>query len=126
MFKYLDVSGAKKTLERRAIKFARPVDFNDPFDVNLEELLGADLEDFSSQLRRANHELLCSNIDFRKLKDNKYRANIIAMNTALKKATAQQRSELEAELMAMPFEQMYDRERLETVNRTTLQEIRDA
>ena len=45
IYKYTDQNGAEKILSTRTLRFARPSEMNDPFDVYIEDLLGMDLEE---------------------------------------------------------------------------------
>jgi hypothetical protein len=45
IYKYTDQNGARKILSTRTLRFGRPSEMNDPFDVYIEDLLGMDLEE---------------------------------------------------------------------------------
>jgi hypothetical protein len=45
IYKYTDRDGVEKILSNRTLRFARPSEMNDPFDVYIEDLLGMDLEE---------------------------------------------------------------------------------
>jgi len=45
IYKYTNRTGVEKILLNRTLRFARPSDMNDPFDVYIEDLFGMDLEE---------------------------------------------------------------------------------
>ena len=45
IYKYTDRNGVEKILSNRTLRFTRPSEMNDPFDVYIEDLLGMDLEE---------------------------------------------------------------------------------
>jgi hypothetical protein len=45
IYKYTDRIGVEKILSNRMLRFARPSEMNDPFDIYIEDLLGMDLEE---------------------------------------------------------------------------------
>ena len=55
LFKYLSPDGAKKSLSTRTIKFSKPSEFNDPFDMRIDELTGLNSRKFAEELR---HEMV--------------------------------------------------------------------
>jgi hypothetical protein len=123
LFKYLDIDGARKTLAGRAVKFSRPLDFNDPFDIQLEELLGSNFEQFTSDLMEAHFSFLSGDIDYSKLPADEYGVKIALMNQALRSMTDGERADFKRELMETRFEELYSADRLENVKASTLAEI---
>src|SRR5688500_3749946 len=45
LYKYTDHTGAKKILSNRTLKFTRPSEMYDPFDVYIDDIFGMDLEE---------------------------------------------------------------------------------
>ena len=123
LYKYMGVLGAKKTLETGTVRFSRPVDFNDPFDMQVEEALGAELEQFLPDLMDGFHEFLSSDVDYSSLRPSELRESIILLNKSLKAATTEQRSLLKKELSAEPVEAIFDIERLRQVSREVVHQI---
>jgi Protein of unknown function (DUF2971) len=111
LYKYLDFSGTVRTLHGRAVKFSRPRDFNDPFDINLEEVFGAKYEDYHEGLKEAQFEFICSEIDYSKLRDNANKAKIILLNRTLRAMTDEQRKHCKQEHEKLPIEELFPRER---------------
>jgi hypothetical protein len=69
LYKYLDVSGAKLTLENRTFKHAHPSDFNDKEDLTIQSLFAEDIEEALKKiaggftdviLQNLNEEVTCS------------------------------------------------------------------
>jgi len=46
IYKYTDEAGAQKILANRTLRFARPSEMNDPFDVYIDDLFGIDMNEF--------------------------------------------------------------------------------
>jgi hypothetical protein len=61
IYKYTDKSGAEKILSNRNLRFARPSEMNDPFDVYIDDLFGMDLKEFFEDSNDALIDLLSSN-----------------------------------------------------------------
>src|SRR6266436_1219968 len=123
LYKYMGVAGAKKTLATGSVRFSRPVDFNDPFDMQLGEALGAELEQFLPHLRQGFHEFLSGDIDYSSLRPGSFRDKIIVLNKSFKMATREQREAIKKELLAEPIEAMFNVDRLRQVNREVVEQI---
>lgn len=124
LFKYLNISGAQKTLATNAIRLTRPLEFNDPFDINLEELFGSDHAEFHQGLLEAHCDFVCGEIDYAKLPDNAMKAKMIAINQALRRASQEQRAAFKAELLQTPVGELYDTASLEELRSNTLEQVR--
>lgn len=61
IYKYTDRDGVEKILSNRTLRFARPSEMNDPFDVYIEDLLGMDLEEVHERGVDALCDLLTMN-----------------------------------------------------------------
>ena len=59
--KYTDRDGVEKILSNRTLRFARPSEMNDPFDIYIEDLLGMDLEEVHERGIDALCDLLTTN-----------------------------------------------------------------
>ena len=46
LYKYLDIKGAKITLQKKSLKFSRATAFNDPFDMQIHDCFGLDTARF--------------------------------------------------------------------------------
>jgi hypothetical protein len=46
LYKYTDAHGADQILANRTLRFTRPSEMNDPFDVRIDEWIGTDLKEF--------------------------------------------------------------------------------
>ena len=86
LYKYLDASGAKLTLENRTFKHAKPSDFNDTEDLTIQSIFAEDTEEALKKiagaftdviLRHLNEEPTCSSPMKEKIKviQQIYRAN---------------------------------------------------
>ncbi len=100
LYKYLDFDGAEKTLGRCSVKLSPAAAFNDPFDMNLEEALGSNLNEFVEQLASAHFDFLCSDINHADLRANDFREKIIMMNMALRGASPEMIESLKKEVTA--------------------------
>lgn len=60
LYKYLDLDGARKTLQNRSVKFSRPSAFNDPFDIQIHDVHGLDTVDFLIGIKDEFIEVLAS------------------------------------------------------------------
>jgi hypothetical protein len=124
LFKYLDIDGARKTLQGRSVKFSRPLDFNDPFDIQLEELFGEDPEKFGLSMLDAFVAFLCGEIDYSKIPNDERKVMIAVMNTTFRSATTERRDELKRMLLTNgQFDQLYNTERMEALRKGTLEDI---
>jgi hypothetical protein len=126
LYKYMGVSGAKKTLASGGVRFSRPVDFNDPFDMQLEEALGAELEQFLPHFREGFHQFLSGDIHYSSLRDGQFRDIIILVHQGLKAATPEQLEAIKKELMAEPIEAMFNVDRLHKANREQVEQIHNS
>ncbi len=106
-----------------SVRFSRPLDFNDPFDMQLEEALGTELEHFLPHLREGFHEFLSGDIDYSSLRPGPFRDKIIVLNKSFKMATREQREAIKKELLAEPIEAMFNVDRLCQVNREVVEQI---
>ena len=61
IYKYTDQNGVEKILSNRTLRFARPSEMNDPFDVYIEDLLGIDLEEVQERAIDALCDILTKN-----------------------------------------------------------------
>jgi len=61
IYKYTDRNGVEKILSNRTLRFARPSEMNDPFDIYIEDLLGLDLEEVHERAIDALCDLLTKN-----------------------------------------------------------------
>ena len=59
--KYTDRDGVEKILSNRTLRFARPSEMNDPFDIYIEDLPGMDLEEVHERGIDALCDLLTTN-----------------------------------------------------------------
>lgn len=57
-YKYLDMNGARATLTNATIKFSIPSEFNDPFDLNVRNFPGFDIEEQLNDGRAAAIDFL--------------------------------------------------------------------
>jgi hypothetical protein len=61
LYKYTDRNGAEKILSNRTLRFTKPSEMNDPFDVYIEDLFGVDLNEFFEASGTALFDTLLSN-----------------------------------------------------------------
>ena len=61
IYKYTDRNGVDKILSNRTLRFSRPSEMNDPFDVYIEDLLGMDLEEVQERAIDALCDVLTTN-----------------------------------------------------------------
>lgn len=61
IYKYTDRNGVDNILSNRTLRFARPSEMNDPFDVYIEDLLGMDLEEVQERAIDALCDVLTRN-----------------------------------------------------------------
>jgi hypothetical protein len=125
MYKYLNITGGIRTLEARSVKFTRAVDFNDPFDLNLEEALGADFDEFAVGLLDAMCNFLFGDVEYEALRNDENRDNLIRAHQALRYASPEQREVFRRDLLATPVGELYDRARMEQLNAETLRGVQD-
>jgi hypothetical protein len=109
----------------RSVKFSRPFDFNDPFDIQMEELFGSNLEKFAPDLMEANFAFLCGVIDYSKLPDDQYGLKIAILNRILRNMADAERADFKNELMATRFEELYNADHMEKLKEATLAEIQN-
>jgi hypothetical protein len=112
LYKYLDFNGAEKTLGRCSVKLSAAAAFNDPFDMNIEEALGSNPDEFEEKLASAHFDFLCSDINHANLRADDYREKIIMMNMALHDASPEMIESLKKEVTAELAEEL-DPARLE-------------
>lgn len=124
VFKYLDLNGINKTLETRTIRLTSPLAFNDPFDINLEEAFGGEYEEFHEGLKAAFFEMLCGPMDYSALRGGLDTQKIRMMHDAMQRANGEQREALRRQIMAMPVEQLYPRQRTDEMTRPAVEHLR--
>jgi hypothetical protein len=61
IYKYTDRNGVAKILSTRTLRFARPSEMNDPFDVYIEDLFGMDLDEVYERQIDALFDTLLTN-----------------------------------------------------------------
>lgn len=70
LFKYLNATGAKKTISNNSFKLSAPSTFNDPFDVRVDEILGLGYEQFVDQQKSALFDVLAGKLPEGALREN--------------------------------------------------------
>ena len=60
-YKYVNLEGAKKIIANSSLRFARPAEMNDPFDVRIDELFDSDLEQFLGENKLPLFDLFVQN-----------------------------------------------------------------
>jgi hypothetical protein len=126
IYKYLSYDGLEKTLERESIRLSRPIDFNDPLDMFLQEVLGMEVEDFLQGMKEAMVEFLASEIDYNALRESPNRAKIIIMNMAFKNARPEDIDNWRRDVLDTPIEEIYDIEKLQCSNDEMTQLIKES
>jgi hypothetical protein len=113
-------NGAKKTFESGTVRFSRPTEFNDPFDMSLKEALGAELEDFLSQFMKHFYEFVSSDIDCSILRPGQFKELIILINQGIKNRTSEQNDAFTREFLRTPVSSIYDLNKLRRINGETI------
>src|ERR1700735_829875 len=93
-YKYLDFSGAANSLQNLTIKLSSPNSFNDPFDMNIAEALGKEINDFSRDLAEAHIDFISGDLDHSRLIPGDTSEKIILMNNAFRSASLEKKEEL--------------------------------
>jgi hypothetical protein len=124
LFKYLDLSGAIKTLDTATVRFSSPLLFNDPFDTNLEEAFGTAYEEYHDGLKAAFYDMLREPMDYSALRDGPDSQKIRMMHGAMQRADVVLRETLRQQIMAMPIEELYPRRRTEEMTRHAVEQLR--
>jgi len=116
IYKYLDVNGLIKTLEGRSLKFSRPSDFNDPFDIYLEEALGSGNLEFLEGIKSAFYNFFMSDFSNESIKRSHYKDTppdfLINLKGAIRSASPEQQKKLMTDFLNTPIQQMYDLEKI--------------
>jgi hypothetical protein len=63
LYKYLDVQGAKLTLENRRFKHSKPSDFNDTEDLTIQSIFPEDVEAALTRLAQGFTDVIIKNLD---------------------------------------------------------------
>lgn len=126
IYKYLDFSGLKKTLENRSFKLSRPVDFNDPLDLFIEEALGLDQSDFLLGFREEFERFICGDIDYSKLHGGSRRDSIILMNQVSKTMSREDKNSFQKEILSIPIDEMFDFLKIENSTKQLLLYLQDS
>lgn len=58
VYKYIDTEGARKTISNCTLKFTRPSEMNDPFDVNIYDLYNLEIKQLMHEHCMRQHDLL--------------------------------------------------------------------
>ena len=58
IYKYMDTEGARKTISNSTLKFTRPSEMNDPFDVNIYDLYNLEINELMHEHCMRQHDLL--------------------------------------------------------------------
>jgi hypothetical protein len=61
IFKYVDQEGARRIISNCTLKFARPSEMNDPFDVYIHDLFNTNLKDFLNVQKTSSFDQLITN-----------------------------------------------------------------
>ena len=61
IYKYTDSDGIRKILANRSLRFSRPREMNDPFDVYIDDLFGMDLREFLEESSAELFDFLANN-----------------------------------------------------------------
>jgi Protein of unknown function (DUF2971) len=93
LYKYTTWAAAKAIIENSSLKLSIPQAFNDPFDILLEEALGAEVEDFLRDLMPAFFELVSGDLDFSRLRPGPMRDKIMFINVGLNRLSSEQLAE---------------------------------
>ena len=125
LYKYLGVDGARKTLAGRSFKLSAPANFNDPFDIYLDEPLGLGTAEFTAQLRAGMIEFFMGDIDYQSLREGPNKNRIIQIHQALKNGSNDQREKFRTESTQTPLEEMYNFAQLERNNRAVVTTIQN-
>jgi len=116
IYKYVSFDGLLKTLQHQTVRFSRPCDFNDPFDMYLQEALGKEVKDFAEDMKTAFHDFVSKETDYTSLPDGPFKRWILLINEGIKRATPDQKEIVRKEMLDTPIEEMFDMERLKKIN----------
>jgi len=106
-YKYTTYQAAKAIITNCTVKLSIPQAFNDPFDILLEEALGADIEDFLPNLMAEFFDVVSSELDYSMLHPGKMRDQIILINTQHRKLSAGALAERRKAFLQQPPEKIW-------------------
>ena len=122
IYKYLDVEGLIATLEGRTLKFSRPSDFNDPFDIYLQEALGVEDLTFLEGMKEAFYNFITGDDEF--VRGASVRGITPEMmkhlRDILKNGPAEKIQKFKVDLLETPINDLYDIERIKRINKEVL------
>lgn len=108
LYKYLSPDGAKKTLSTRTIRLSRPSEFNDPFDMRLDQALGLDHREFAEEQKRVIVDFIGEELDLSSLRSSKLGTMAGIINMSVKNWSTAKKKSIREELVATPLEDLYD------------------
>jgi hypothetical protein len=121
LFKYLSPDGAKKSLSTRTIKFSKPSEFNDPFDMRIDELIGLDFRKFAEELGHEMFEFLSGELG--SLRNSKIGNMAAIINNALRSASPEVKKAIHDEVIATNIDELYDFDDINKSHKNTLEKI---
>ena len=106
-YKYVDAEGAKKIISNCSLRFTRPSEMNDPFDVRIHELIDTELERFLAEnLTVHSNQFLQNPAPYLKSKGIESDATEEIIN-ALLALSDEEKSKLNSELVATDLSVLY-------------------
>ena len=116
---YLSPEGAKRTLSTRTIRLAKPSQFNDPFDMRLDEVFGLDIIQFVEAQKHVIVDFLSGELNSLRLSKLGVMAGII--NKSMRDASLRKKKIIRDELTATPIEKLYDFDSLRKIEAKVLE-----
>lgn len=100
-YKYTDTRGLAAILVGNSLKFSRPRDFNDPFDVRIGSIVPDNLDQYLHDMGKEFHEIMCSEFDQSLLQPELViRDKIILINNTLKSMSPESKKNFTDEFLA--------------------------
>jgi len=107
VYKYVGEGGARAILANRTLRFTRPSEMNDPFDVYIADLFELSVLDLFNKHRLDAVEMLVSNPQkFSEIMGQDL-AKVVILSDLIKSSPRQKRAEFEALLVSESIEVMY-------------------
>lgn len=113
IYKYLSFNGSCKTLEDRTFRLSKPSEFNDPFDMYIQEGFGKNKNAFLEDLKGAFLDFFEKGKNLSNLPDSRMKTKIFLIDAALKMASKEHKAFLRKQILRTPIEEMYDLKKLE-------------
>jgi hypothetical protein len=84
LYKYTSYEAAEAIITNRLLRFSAATDFNDPFDILIEEAIGDEIEDFLPQLTKAFFEMSVAKLDYSALRPSYISQLLVCINLGAK------------------------------------------